>query len=256
MKKALYLSLALILVLSFSACGSENVYPSEPEITTESTQEPPETMQKAVEATQGAAFEITYAKADTYENSIGSTWCQTIVEITNTGSDNLYLSAGAYDLEDSSGNLIAAQSSVSCFPNVLAPGEKGYMYEETTLDAEFAGELTVIPHFDVKTATVDLIRFDTSDLSLKNTKYFGVGAQGRLMNNTETAIEDEMIYVVVVLYDENNLPVGLEFDILDSSIQPGEKIGFETSALSMPDSVNVESVASTIVYAYPFQFQF
>ena len=248
MKRTLLLSLVLIFALSLSACGSKDVYP---------TEEPEKTMQEAEKTeTKGAAYEITYAKANTYKNSIGSTWCQTIVEITNTGADNLYLGTGNYDLEDAGGNLIAAQSTVSCFPGVLAPGEKGYMYEETTLDTEFDGELTVVPHMDVKTATVDLIRYDTSDLSVKDTEYFGVGTQGYLINNSETAIENEMVYVVVVLYDANDIPIGLEFSILNSNIQAGEKIGFETSALSMPDTVNAGAVASTAVYAYPLQFQF
>ncbi len=82
-------------------------------------------------------------------------WLQTIVEINNNGTVPLYLNTSSYDLEDAEGNLVAAQSLVSCYPEVIDPGEKGYMYEDTTLDGGTGGQsYTVIPHLEVSTAVL------------------------------------------------------------------------------------------------------
>lgn len=128
MKKYLALLLALSLVFALSACGAESSTDAPDTPAPASSEAPadpaPESEAPEAEKPQGAAYEVTYTNAKVWTNSLGTPWVQTIVEITNTGDTDLYLSSGAYDLEDSSGALVTARTMVSAYPNVIVPGEK------------------------------------------------------------------------------------------------------------------------------------
>ena len=240
MKKIAALLLTLVLLLTVCACGSGETN------TTPGGQEQEE--QPAV------AYEVTDSRARTWTSGTGTTWVQTIVEITNTGTSNLYLSSGSYDLEDAGGNLVASQTLVSAHPEVLAPGEKGYMYEETTLDEPVEGELTVLPRESVEEAKVDLIRFPVTEAKLTEGSYGGFKMTGRVENTGEE--EEGMVFVTAFLYDAEGVFLGELFTILMEDLAPGDKIGFEMSSYSLPDDVTLESVADFTVYAYPTQYQF
>ena len=247
-RRSIYI-LALILALLLTACGS-----SEPKNTEENVAAVPETTKAPTPEAKNVDYEITYTNARTWTNSIGSTWVQTIVEIANTGTENLYLSSGSYDLENPDGSLVAAKSMVSAFPNVIAPGEKGYMYEETTLDNYNGdGNLNVLPRPDVKEAKVDLIRYSVTDLTVSDGQ-FGIKVMGRVENTSDE--EGALVYVVAFFYDENDTLMGSAFTILSEKLAPGAKVGFEFSSFSLPDDVSVKNIKNTIVCAYPNQLQF
>lgn len=140
MKKITAALLVMVLCLGLAACGgSDNSDASttdtEGSTSTTETEVPAETSTK-----DEVAYEVTYTNARAYENSIGTTWVQTIIEVTNTGSEDLYLNSGSYDLEDAEGNLIASQTLVSVYPQIISSGEKAYYYEETTLDKDVDAE--------------------------------------------------------------------------------------------------------------------
>lgn len=260
-KKILSILTAVVLLAAMAACsggGSESR--SSKESQSSSSQQPQSSdsskSQEAPTESKDAAYEITYQNSRTYTNSIGTTWVQTIVEITNTGDSNLYLSSGAYDLEDTAGSLVASKKMVSEYPSVLAPGEKGYMYDETILD-DYTGDgnLTVLPRPDVEKAKVELIRYNVSDVSVSDDTYGGLKVMGRIENQTSET-EDSMIYIVAFFYDEADVPIGSAFTILTEDLAAGDKIGFELNGLSLPDDVTSDAVAKTVVYAYPMQMQF
>ena len=249
MKKTFVCTLALLLALLLTACGS-----SQPKSSEENAASIPEAAEAQTPEVNDVAYEITYSNAKTWTNSFGSTWVQTIVEITNTGSKNLYLGSGSYDLENPDGSLVSAKSMVSSFPDVIAPGEKGYMYEETTLDNYSGdGNLNVLPRPDVKEAKVDLIRYNVTDLSVSDGT-LGVNVMGRVENTSDE--EGALVYVVAFFYDENDTLMGSAFTILSEKLAPGAKVGFEFSSFSLPDDVSVKNIKNTIVYAYPNQLQF
>ncbi len=207
------------------------------------------------EAPAEEAFEITYQNARAYKSNIGTVWAQAIVEITNTGTVPLYIGSSAYDLEDADGKLIASRTMVSAFPSVLDVGEKGYMYEETILEEEPSGELTILPRPDVEAAKVDLVRFPVTDEEIKDGDY-GVGLKmlGRVENTSDEA--QSMVYIATAMYDAAGTPVGLMFNILTEELAPGAKIGFECNGMSLPEDVTVDAIASHVTYAYPLQMQF
>lgn len=201
------------------------------------------------------SYEITYQKSRAWTNSIETMWIQTIIEITNTGDSSLFLDSGAYDLEDADGKLITSRTMVSVYPQIIEPGEKAYYYEETTLDDPVdVEELVVIPRPDIKKSKTENIKLTTSDVEIKNDEYSGVKMIGRVENNTDEV--QNMVYVSAILYDSDGNPIGQIFTILMEEINPGDKIGFEASAFSLPDDITAESVANYEIFAYPSQYQF
>ena len=65
-----------------------------------------------------------------------------------------------------------------------------------------------------------------------------------------------MVYVVAFLYDADQKCIGQMFTILMDELAVGDKVGFEMSDMSLPDSITVDSVADVVYYAYPMQLQF
>lgn len=256
MRKRSLLAICIVLALMLTACGGSGSgspsasQPQQPDASSAAVSEP----SGQAEAPEETAYEITWSGAKTYTDSIGTTWVQAITEIENTGSADLYLGSGAYDLEDADGGLIKSSTMVSAYPDVIAPGEKGYFYEETTLDEPVDGELTLLPRPSVDKAKVENIRYALSDLELSSDDFGNLKARGRVENTSSEA--STMTYIVMVLKNAEDQPIGLMFTILSEELAAGDKIGFEMSAFSLPDDVTEETIASYEAFAYPMQMQF
>lgn len=253
MKKFTIPALCLALVIALAACGDSGTS-STPAQAQQDNSSPVAASAPVAESKDETAYEITYSSAHAYTSSIGTVWVQAIAEIENTGSADLYLSTGAYDIEDADGGLIKSSTMVSTFPSVISPGEKGYLYEETTLDEPVDGELTLLPRLSAGKAKINNIRFSLSDLTLSSDSFGELQARGRV-ENTSTE-PSSMTYIVLVLKNAENQPLGLIFTILMEELAPGDKIGFEMSAFALPDTVTEETVASYEAFAYPMQLQF
>ena len=202
----------------------------------------------------GAEWAVGQGRVLTYTDSINTTWAQVSVPVTNTGDRNLYLGAGTMDLEDAGGHLVDSLSLVGFYPQVLAPGETGWYYEETTLDSVPSSELTVVPHVDIKEATVECIRYEASDLSFADEEFGGIKATGRITNTT--AADGSLVYVVLFLFDSEEKLVGQTFTILDGELKAGDTIGFSTQTFGSNDAINVDTITGYRLFAYPEQFQF
>ncbi len=245
----------LLLLFALTSCKSTKVENTTPTASGSPTPASTPAQTETPAPNNKASYEITYSSATTTVNSIGTVWLQTIVEINNNGTVPLYLNTSSYDLEDAEGNLVAAQSLVSCYPEVIDPGEKGYMYEDTTLDGGTGGQsYTVIPHLEVSTAVVERIRLGVSDFTLSADEYSGLKFLGRVENTTDTA--QSYVYVVAFLYDAQNKLIGIMYNVLTDEIAPGEKKGCEINSFGLPDNITVESVDHYDIVAYPSQIQF
>lgn len=200
------------------------------------------------------SFEIVDSSILAWENSIGSTWCKIVTEVKNTGTAPLYLSAADFDIEDSAGSLLSVANLVSVYPPVINPGESAVYFETTMLDG-IAPEAVqnIIPHVKAEKAKVEQILFPTSDVKITDEIYGGIKAIGRVENNT--AETQDSVYVAVVCRDANAKAVAVLMTIL-TGLAPGDKVGFEATALSLPDGLTAASVSSFETYAYPLQFQF
>ena len=61
-------------------------------------------------------------------DSYGTVDVDVYAEVENTGDKPVEFSAGLVELFDADGNTIDSTDYVYCYPAVLAPGEKGYIY--------------------------------------------------------------------------------------------------------------------------------
>ena len=233
--------------------------PAEARTETPNTDEPAQTPNDGEPTTTtaitGTAFEISYTNAVVYKDSIDTSWVHVVVQIENTGSDPLFLGTGSLDLEDAEEHLVKTIDMVSGYPQVIMPGETGLLVEDTMLDEDPSLDtLTVLPHVQVKKATVDCIRLETSEEELFMDNYSGLKLKGRVKNTTGES--QGFVYIIVNLYDADHHGIGQLMTIVTSDIADGDKIGFELSALSMPESITEEDVVSFEVFAFPTQFQF
>lgn len=200
------------------------------------------------------SWEITHNNITVWKNSIGSVWMQGIVAVKNTGDTDLYCHSGKFDIENADGTLAATEDLVSVYPSVVAPGEIAYYYCATKFEnGDPEASYTIVPNLDIEKAKVDIIRYATSEFQLQENSYGYIDVLGRIENtHTET---DGMPEVCVILFDKNDLPIGILFTFGDE-FSPGEKQGIDASGISLPDDVSLEDVARFEVYSYPVQYQF
>ncbi|MBQ6266239.1 MAG: hypothetical protein IJK64_00540 [Clostridia bacterium] len=246
--------IVLVVVILLAALGkggkNEKTDPANPDAGTQATENVDKTETKA--AAQ-EAYEIGEGTVKVWKSSIQTPWVSVAIPVKNTGTENLYLSSASVDIEDASGNLVKTLSMVSVYPQILKPGETAYYFNETTAEEALPAEgLKAIPHVSVKKASADCIRYAVSETAVKDSDYYGAKVSGRVENTTDEV--GKMVYVVAQLFDANGQLLAQQFTILDNDLQPGEKIGFETSNLG--SNIAAADVASFEVFAFPLQYQF
>ena len=187
-----------------------------------------------------------------FRKDMVSQWVSVAVPIKNTGAVNLYLSSCSIDLEDEDGKLVDTLELVSAYPEVLQPNETAYYYEETIYEGEETKGIKAIPHVKVEKAKVDCIRYELSEIQVKDTDYLGVKITGRVKNVTEE--EGTMVYIVANLFDKDGAMIGQAFTILSDGLAAGDKVGFEISTLT--SDLKAKDIASYEIYAFPSQYQF
>ncbi len=208
---------------------------------------------KKPNVTDKVEYEITYASATLYKDSINTVWVNAIAEIKNTGNTNLYLSSGSMDLEDETGALVKVLNLVSVYPQIIAPGEKAYYYDSTTLsEVSETANLTLVLHPDVEKAKVSKMEFPVTDVVINDRDYFGVEAVGRVENTSSK--DESFLYVVVVLFDNDNKPIAVLTALPD--VKAGAKVGFTATELSLPRDLTKSSISRFEAFAYVRQFQF
>ncbi len=206
-----------------------------------------------VQEKETADWEVGEAFVRKTTDSIGTKYIQVIVPVTNTGTKNLYLNNGTIDLEDSDGHLVDTLNMVSAYPQILAPGETGYYIEET-FDGTDGADVTALLHEKIKEATVQNIRYEVSDVSVKNGQFTGIEITGRVENTTNE--DGKLVYVVAILYNSNNEPIGHAFTIMTDDLVAGDKVGFSMSTMVSPSQIKASDVDHYDIYAYPQQMQF
>lgn len=218
MKKYLALLMIGLMVISIVGCGSK----SETGDIDNNNPEPEKQM----------SYEITNTIFNITTNSIGSKHFDGIVEVTNTGDVPIYIEGGTYDFEDSEGHLLKSEDSLQCIPDVVQPGEKGYVYPFVDLIDDSVAEtegLKFKPNLSIKEATGEFQVYEVSDTSVR---IESIGSSnypivtGRIKNNTNEDISAPK--VAVVFFDSKGAPIGVESDYVNE-IKAGEQASFEIS---------------------------
>lgn len=204
---------------------------------------------------QQNGYNVTYQYFNVFDDGYGKAEYQAIIEIQNTSSGNLYLGTAKFDIYDRSRNIVASESFISSDPSVIAPGEKGYYYSNGGyLDNVPMGNYVLRPTINVESTNLSATRFSVSGTSIKTTDFGkNIDVLGTITNNTS---EDEgLLWVVIVLFDNNNLPIGVYgTNILD--VNAGSTVGFEAEGWHLPEYITINDVARYEVIAAPTQYQF
>lgn len=230
--KKQFLVLAVIFCISmvFAACGSDDGGGSETEKPKEET-----------------TCEVTYSSAEIYTDSIDTSYVRVIGIVENTGTTDLYLETATADIEDENGEIIDSIDMVSVYPNVIAPGEKAYYYEEGFLEAD-PGKCKAVLNFDYDKAVDPIVRYDVSEDKIKE-EYESSYIVGRTANNTEE--DAEFVYVAVIAFDKDGNVLGVGFDIIDT-LKAGKEHGFKAYI----DEIAKDDIDHYEVFAYKDAIQF
>jgi hypothetical protein len=199
-------------------------------------------------------WEITYNNLETWVSSIGTIRYQGIVEITNTGEEDLYLSSGRFDIENPDGSLFASRSYIDVYPQIISPGEKAYYYSAGTLDeGDISVDYKINAKIDAVKSKKSKIILPHSEFRITDAKYSGIKAIGRIENNTGSELS--WIEVAVICFDQNGYPVEILHSYADD-LKPGDICGCEATSLISREGLTAEDIASYKVFVWENQLQF
>ena len=266
-RKVLSLIVAGLLITGIAGCGSSGSKKQTAEgIATQSTAaeaDPKTTAAETAAATTTEAEKATmaYENTDTkfvyYTNSIGSVEYYGIVEITNTGSTNIYLKDCTFDLEDNDGHLLQSTSFISNCPDIIAPGEKGYFYNSigaTTLDKDVSIDngINLVPQFKLEEGKGDIVDYEVSDTALRQDNFGNPKVTGRITNTSDEDIG--LIYVQIIFRDAAGKVLAIQGTNV-SDISAGSTASFEASTM-FRDDFNSDDIADYEVVARKSHYQF
>lgn len=207
-----------------------------------------------------AAYEITYQKTYIYTNSINDTCLYAMIEIQNTGGVDLRLADAKFELEDRNGKLLATCNSFTTelVPQIIAPGEKGYIYYSGSGvkgDVSESTDYVFVPNLDIRVSKKSLIRFELSDIELtkSDSAWNDFELIGRATNTTNE--EHSLAEVFVIFFNKVGEPVTIESTYLDT-VAPGGRTSFSVSNWFRYVDFTYEDIGNYVVIAYPYQFQF
>ena len=255
MKRIFAVLLALSLLL-LAAC-SKGVSPTEPSQTEPATQAPtepatdaptePSQTEPATEPSQPTEeegpFTVTYAHAQADTHGSGEVWVQLLAEVTNTGSEPLTLGAADWTVCTPDGTELAVRKGVSAYPQTIEPGEKGWYYDEFTVDTAQTGELAV--QYDGDALAASIRAAEQSGVRYAG----GVELTGRIRN--DTAEQGSLVCVAAVLLDESEKPLGVVYTVLGSPLEAGTETTFGMSSEMLPPEVKSADIAQVETFAYP-----
>lgn len=171
-----------------------------------------------------------------------------IVEVENTGDVNIYLSGVAFDLEDSEGSLVLNDDMINVCPDVIKPGETGYLYNlfGTSLEGvEDVEDLQLVPQYIVKTTDTTPHEYEVSDVSLRDDT-FGVTLTARMTNDTDQDVS--YLYVTVAYYDSDGEIIALSGTSVTDFLA-GRKVSFEISGINLPEDLTTDDIDDYKIFA-------
>lgn len=275
MKRILCLLLGLALVLLLCACAPRRPAPTELSTapTPSETDAPPESSLQPSEsesATEPAGTEptestaeptgtpepdevltVTYTAAVCYADGQGGVLTQLLCVVKNTGEETLVLESGSFVLSD--GQSRHYVSDVAAWPQVLRPGESGY-FREYVSDLSFAegAQPEVTPFLSSHAASdresAAATRYEVVRSELRDSVYGGITLDGYVQY---TGGSDSWgLCVVCVLFDENDLPVGLICAVVDCP-QKISAVHFDVGDFELPPNVKAAALGRYELFAYP-----
>lgn len=203
-------------------------------------------------------YEITDASFNYYTNSIGNVEFYGIIEVTNTGYTDIYLKDCVFDIEDDDGHLLQSESFISSCPDIIAPGEKGYFYNNigaTQLDKDIPVDngLRLVPNYKLEEGRGNIVDYEVSDTSLRKDDYGHAKVTGRITNTTDEDIN--LIYIQTIFKDSTGRVLLISGTNM-TDIPAGSTGSFEVSTMFGNAAVDFDSIADFEVIARKTHYQF
>jgi hypothetical protein len=267
MRKIVLVSILLIslLLVGCRLPGGDPIYtttgiPTQPSLPGSTTQAntttlptfPTDLHSQASTTETSLSFEVTYSKALSFINADKTVGAQVLIEITNTGTGNLYLQQGAFDLVDSGNQVVVSKRAVPAFPSVIVPGEKAYYYDVVPLYMANAVELQVVPHPDVVEARIDCIRLPVT-AKMKKDAGSGMTITGTVQNTSKQ--DQSRVLISCILYDAQHLPISHLLTTITSKVAAGASADFSMSSASLPPAITADMISGYSIRAFPQQQQ-
>ena len=259
MKRSILILLACVLAL-LCACaakpeptepqGSSSAAPSEPSSEpVPSTEESSSAPSKTEPPT--ASFKVTDQRLNVYRNRAEEFWGQVISAVQNTGDAPVYLQDSTFHITDAEGKSLASDTTVSAYPQVVAPGETGYYYAETYLETESAEELMLEFTPQVSVSAQQAVAYTVENPDLQDSRYGGMELRVTLSNST--AQDTRHYCVAVLLFDAEGKLLGQFYDVPSVKVPAGGSAVLELSSYMLPDTVTKAEIADYRILAYELQ---
>lgn len=205
----------------------------------------------------GFSYEVTDTVFHYYTNSIGSREYSGIIEITNTGTTNIYLKDCIFDLEDDNGHLLQSYDFISSCPDIIAPGEKGYFYNgitSTMIDDSVSLEngINFVPKYEVVEARGDIVDYEITDTEMREDDFGFTKITGRITNNAEE--DDGLVYIQFVFKDSND-KIMFIFGHNVTGLDAGSTQSFEATNSFGDETIDQNEIATYEVIARKGYYQ-
>lgn len=250
MKKHLsFLLIFCLLAALFTACSDEKEASvvtiesttTESEInSTEdtSTELIDESSEETTEETteESLPYETAFSSLRITQDSDGNDWLSVLVAYENTGDTPLFLNYSTMtvyaddeeiDLED-----------VAAYPQVIAPGETGYYFEQVHIDFEPTAASFEINAQIEPTDAETTVFYEVQNIRCRNSA-FGLEVSGELNAS------GGLVCVCAILFDADGNPVAVLSDYLSA-----DETGFVLSGDKV--DLTAEELSDCVVYAYPY----
>ena len=259
MKRSILILLACVLA-PLCACaakpeptepqGSSSAAPSEPSSEpVPSTEESSSAPSKTEPPT--ASFKVTDQRLNVYRNRAEEFWGQVIAVVQNTGDAPIYLQNSTFHITDAEGKSLASDTTVSAYPQIVAPGETGYYYAETYLETESAEGLMLEFTPQVSVSAQQAVAYTVENPDLQDSRYGGMELRVTLSNST--AQDTRHYCVAVLLFDAEGKLLGQFYDVPSVKVPAGGSAVLELSSYMLPDTVTKAEIADYRILAYELQ---
>lgn len=191
---------------------------------------------------------IVYEELQKYTNSLDTVCATYLAELKNTSNSYIEIDNVVIDVEDINGSLLTSTDYVGVYPNIIGPGESAYIFEEVIGYSDDGVALedigNAILHFDAEETSAPVLpSVEFSDIAISES-YGHPNLIGRIKNTgTETI---NYLYIIAPIRDQDSNLQSLIFTIVDS-IDPGETIGFEQSAITGDNNFDYSTATVDIV---------
>lgn len=266
MKRLTCFLIALAMTLSLAACGSktetvQKAAPSSEESQTFSMKESespeaPASEAEAPAAAQDAACAVTYSSALMQKDFSDDLQLTYVAEVENTGSANITFDySSSLDLLDADGNILYTISSLSFYPDALAPGDHAYVsaedYESFAGGVSFADVASVNLNAYYSSYAGDIEKPDISfeNLSVKNN--YGLEVSGTVVNGSTETYKD--VDVVIPVFDSNGNLAAMDWTMMTLASQ--ESKGFNESVFGYPEAlITSDMTAAPVAFISVYNF--